>query len=61
MSLLVEWGVIKGILKKKVNRLKGMHKSLAHSWDERDVYYNWKDRIRLKDKIVDFRREAKEV
>jgi hypothetical protein len=53
--------VIKGILKKKINRLNGIHKSLAHSWDERDVYYNWKNRIRSKDKIVEFREEAKEV
>jgi hypothetical protein len=57
MSILVEWGVIKGNPKKKINRLNGIHKNLAHSWDERDVYY----RIRSKDKIVEFREEAKEV
>jgi hypothetical protein len=61
ISLLVEWDVIKGSLKKKINDLNGIRNRLAHGWDEQDVYYDRKAGIRLLDKIVDFREEAKKV
>jgi hypothetical protein len=61
IRLLVEWGVIKGSLKKKIDKLNGISNQLAHSWDERDVYYDGKAGIRLKDNIAEFREDAKEV
>jgi hypothetical protein len=61
IGLLVEWGVIKGSLRKKIDRLNGIRNQLAHSWDERDVYYDKKAGITLRDKIVEFRQDAKEV
>jgi hypothetical protein len=61
IGLLIEWGVIKGSLRKKIDRLNGIRNQLAHSWDERDVYYDKKAGIRLRDKIVEFRQDAKKV
>jgi hypothetical protein len=61
IRLLVEWGVIKGSLKKKIDELNGIRNQLAHSWDERDVYFDRKAGIRLRDNIVGFREDAKEV
>jgi hypothetical protein len=54
-------GVIKGSLRKKIDRLNGIRNQLAHSWDERDVYYDKKAGIRLRDKIVEFRQDAKKA
>jgi uncharacterized protein YutE (UPF0331/DUF86 family) len=61
LNLLVEWGVIKRSLKNKIDKINGIRNRLAHSWDERDVFYDRKAGIKLKDKIEEFREEAKEV
>jgi hypothetical protein len=61
ITLLKDWGMIKGKLRKKIGNLTGIRNRLAHSWDERDVFYDKKARIMLKDKIVEFREEVKEV
>ena len=61
LNLLVEWGVIKRNLKNKIDKINGIRNRLAHSWDERDVFYDRKAGIKLKDKIEEFREEAKEV
>lgn len=61
IRLLVEWGIIKGSLKNKIDKLNGIRNQLAHSWDESDVYYDRNTSIRLKDNIVQFREDAKEV
>ena len=61
IRLLEDWGVIKGSLKNKIDKLNGIRNQLAHTWDERDVYYDRKARIRLRDNIVQFREDAKEI
>ena len=61
IRLLVEWGVIKGSLQNKIDKLNGIRNKLAHSWDERDVYYDRKTGVRILDNIVEFRKDAKEV
>jgi hypothetical protein len=61
ITLLKEWGMIKGNLKKKIADLIGIRNRLAHGWEDRDVYYDKKAGIKLIDKIVEFREEAKEV
>jgi hypothetical protein len=61
ITVLNDWKMIKGNLKKKIADLIGIRNRLAHGWEERDVYYDKKVGIKLIDKIVEFREEAKEV
>ena len=61
ITLLVQCGVIKGSLRNKIDKLNGVRNQLAHSWDERDVYYDRKAGTRLRDNIIKFREDAKEV
>ena len=61
LRLLEDWGIISGSLRNKIGKLNKICNQLAHSWDERDVYYDRKAGIRLRDNIVEFREEAKKV
>jgi hypothetical protein len=64
LILLEDWGVIRGNLKKKIERLKKVRNQFAHSWNEYDVYYKKdakKKPIRLADNLAVFGQDAKEV
>jgi hypothetical protein len=62
IGLLMDWDVIEGNLKSKIERLNGVRNQLAHSWSEQDVYYKFEGKhIRLNESLDQFRIDAKEV
>lgn len=64
IELLLAWGTIDGHLKNNINRITGVRNDLAHSWSEKEVFYD-KDNngnpVPLIDNIIKFRENAEQV